>query len=78
MSKAPSPAETPACYAACPCGAMVLTGATPTGERVVLEPNVKTYSVQMDRGSVVPTMHESMAYPVHLCAAAMAPRSRSC
>jgi hypothetical protein len=62
--------ETPPCYAPCEaCGCEVLSGETPTGTRVVLDTHLKTYAVHWENGAPGPLVHESRAYPVHICRA---------
>jgi hypothetical protein len=52
--------DDPSCYAPCThCGAMVLTGITPTGTRVVLETGIATYAVDFPKGERQPVLYLS-------------------
>jgi hypothetical protein len=61
-----TPASSP-CYKPCACGAVVLTGQTPTGQRVALDTGVRTYVVEWSQGELVPRLVESRGYPIHRC-----------
>jgi hypothetical protein len=65
MPRAPS-----APYHVCPhCGVQVLTGQTPSGLQVTVEPNaVPLYVVVWPEGRPQPVMHQSRGYPLHRCA----------
>jgi hypothetical protein len=64
---ATTPASSP-CYKPCAaCGAVVLTGQTPTGQRVALDTGVRTYVVEWSQGELVPRLVESRGYPMHRC-----------
>ena len=66
--------EVPPAYAPCPsCGAPVLTGATPAGERLALDTQVKSYVPLWLSETPRPVLHESRGYPVHHCAPGLAP-----
>jgi hypothetical protein len=67
--KAAKGADTPAAYAPCRCGVMVLTGLTAAGQRLALDPSVTTYSVLWLNGEPMPQLRESRGYPVHVCPA---------
>jgi hypothetical protein len=55
-------------YYVCPhCGVQVLTGQTPSGQSVTVEPDVQTYVVVWPEGTPRPRMHESRGYPLHVC-----------
>jgi hypothetical protein len=52
----------------CPqCGVQVLTGQTPSGQQVTVEPDVQTYVVVWLEGAPQPVMHQSRGYPLHRC-----------
>ena len=53
----------------CPhCGVQVLTGQTPSGLQVMVEPDVQTYAVVWHESTPQPVMHQSRGYPLHRCA----------
>jgi hypothetical protein len=57
-----------ACYVPCSlCSAMVLTGATTSGQWLALDIQVPTYSVVWHTGTSQPLLQPSRAYPVHQC-----------
>jgi hypothetical protein len=60
--------DSPPSYAPCEvCRAAVLTGQTPTGQRVALDTGVRTYVVEWSQGELVPRLVESRGYPIHRC-----------
>jgi hypothetical protein len=62
--QAPKPA-----YAPCPtCGVMILTGHTPSGQVVTVQPDVRMYVVVWENDTAQPVLHESRGYPPHQCA----------
>jgi hypothetical protein len=68
-----SPPRAPAApYHACPhCGVHVLTGRTPRGQAVTVEPAaVPLYVVVWPEGRPHPVMHQSRGYLLHRCARA--------
>ena len=56
-------------YGPCPqCGRPTLTGQTPSGQAVTVEPAaVQTYVVVWLEGRPQPVMHQSRGYPLHRC-----------
>lgn len=55
-------------YGPCPiCGAEVLTGLLPSGQKVALDTSVATWVVSWDAGAALPTLCMSRGYPVHRC-----------
>jgi hypothetical protein len=60
----PAPVHVP-CEA---CGAMTLTGQTPTGQRLALDLHVRTYMVLWHH-EAQPVLHASRCYAVHQCRA---------
>jgi hypothetical protein len=60
--------DRPPCYAPCEaCGALVLTGRTPTGTRLALDTQRTTYTINWLPGTPEPTLHESRGYLMHRC-----------
>lgn len=65
-----SPDHLPALAPCSACQVPVLTGALPSGRRLVLDVRVPTYVVLWTRGTPVPVLVEGRGYPVHRCASA--------